>query len=50
MAVDENGDQVPEYQGPLADVEGRIRRDFPDAEWMPPFDFAAAAQERRELE
>lgn len=44
MACDEAGEQVPEYQGRLEDVEARIRRDFPDAEWMEPFDFAAAVR------
>lgn len=42
MAFDKHGEQVPEYQGPLADVGERIRRDYPDAVWMEPFDFAAA--------
>ncbi len=48
MACDAFGEQVPEYQGRLEDVEAAIHRDFPDAEWMEPFDFAAAARARRE--
>lgn len=43
MACDEEGQQVPEYQGRLADVEARLRADFPGAEWMEPFDYADAA-------
>ena len=50
MAVDENGDQVPEYQGRLGEVRDKIRADWPDAEWMPPFDFAEAARDKREEE
>ena len=41
MACDADGEQVPEYQGRLEDVEAKIRHDFPAAEWMEPFDFAA---------
>ncbi len=43
MAVNAAGEQVPDYQGRLEDVEAKIRRDFPDAEWAEPFDFAEAA-------
>ena len=48
MATDPAGEQVPEYQGRLEDVRDKIMRDFPGAEWMEPFDFAAAAREARE--
>lgn len=44
---DERGEQMPDYQGKLADVEASIRRDFPDADWKEPFDFAAAARAAR---
>ncbi len=48
MATDASGEQVPEYQGRLADVGDRIRHDFPDAQWMEPFDFTEAARLLRE--
>lgn len=44
---DETGEQMPAYQGKRVDVEASIRRDFPDADWKEPFDFAAAAAQRR---
>ncbi len=48
MAVNAAGEQVPDYQGRLEDVEAKIRRDFPAAEWMEPFDFAEAARQARQ--
>jgi hypothetical protein len=47
MACDAAGQQVPEYNGRLTEVAERIRRDFPEAEWMEPFDYAAAARDSR---
>jgi len=52
MVFGPDGQQMPEYQGRRADVEASIRRDFPDAVWREPFDYAAVAammrEERRE--
>ena len=40
MAFDQNGEQVPEYQGRYEEVAGRLREDFPNmplnwTEWEP---------------
>jgi hypothetical protein len=32
MAFDQNGEQMPEYQGTFKDVYEKIKRDFPSVE------------------
>jgi hypothetical protein len=39
MAFDQNGKQMPDYQGPFDEVDDKIRRDFPivvieDSVWL----------------
>ena len=41
MAFDQNGEQMPDYQGRLSDVQDKIKCDFPTvkiegAVWRPP--------------
>lgn len=40
MAFDQNGEQMPDYQGRLEEVEGKIKEDYPKIEiaaahWRP---------------
>lgn len=47
IVFDQFGEQMPAYQGVVEEYGQAIRRDFPNAVWHDPFDYATAARGAR---